>query len=483
MRKKKKGILRRLLRGLLWLLSFAVLYSIILGYLPFAHAPALTDELGQEAEARAEEMSCDIETADRAAILETRTQALDERIRLISQAKRELILTTYDCRDGQSTRDILCAVLKKADEGVHVRILIDGVAGRFFVMGRPLFRAVAAHPNVEVRFYNLFTYVIAWRHMGRMHDKYIIVDDLAYILGGRNTFDYFLGEYPAPTHSRDRETLVYNAAHGTAAGDASSLYQVKNYFESIWNGKFVLPFRPHVRDARRDAVYAELNARRDALAAASPELFRPVDYADMTVKTRGIWLIHNPTTIYAKQPTVFAQLTALMARAEKSVTIHSPYCVMNDYTRGVFTDLCGKVPVTLMVNAVENGQNIVASGDYLFHRKEVLGTGFRVLEYAGGDSYHGKSIAIDDDIAIIGSYNQDLRSTYVDTELMLVVRSRDINAELRANMEALHRDCQERLPDGTAVVPEGLTMPALSFGRGLAMRVIGAAMQLVRNIV
>ena len=483
MHRKKKGILKRILRSILWLLILGTLYSIVVGYLPFAHAPALSDALRDEAESRAEEMAHDIETDDRAAILETRTQALDERIRLISQAKRELILTTYDCRDGESTRDILCAVLKKADEGVRVRILIDGVAGRFFVMGKPLFRAIAAHPNIEVRFYNLFTYVIAWRHMGRMHDKYVIVDDLAYILGGRNTFDFFLGEYPAPTHSRDRETLVYNAAHGTEAGRKSSLYQVKDYFESIWNGRYVFPFSPRMRDDRREAVYAELNTRRETMASRTPELFEAVDYSAMTVETRGIWLIHNPTTIYAKQPTAFAQLTALMRQAKESVVIHSPYCVMNDFTRSVYREICSAVPVTLMVNAVENGQNIVASGDYLFHRQEVLDTGFRVLEYAGGDSYHGKSIAIDGDIAIIGSYNQDLRSTYVDTELMLVVRSATINAELRANMEALHADCQERLPDGTAVVPDGLTVPALPFGRGLAMRAIGAIMQLVRNIV
>ena len=30
--------------------------------------------------------------------------------------------------------------------------------------------------------------------MGRLHDKYLIVDDTAYIVGGRNTYDYFLGE-------------------------------------------------------------------------------------------------------------------------------------------------------------------------------------------------------------------------------------------------------------------------------------------------
>ena len=479
MKRRKRGLPRRILRGFALLVLLALVYTLAVGYAPFARAPELSLEAQARVEARVETMSQDVETADRAAILETRTEALDERIRLINQARRELILTTYDCRDGESTRDVLCAVLARADDGVKVRILVDGVAGRFFLMSSETFRAVAAHENIEVRFYNLFTYWQAWKHMGRMHDKYLIADNTAYILGGRNTFDYFLGEYPAPTHSLDREALVYNS---DGSGE-SSLFEVKDYFEGIWNGGAAKAFSPAVSGERRDLVYAELNQRREAIRSAKPGLFEPADYASMTVETQGIWLIHNPTGIYAKQPEGFAQLTGLMRRAEKDIVVHSPYVVLNDESRRTLSDIAAKVPVTLMVNAVENGQNIVASSDYLIHRDEVLSTGMRILEYAGGDSYHGKSMAIDDHISIIGSFNLDLRSTYVDTELMLVIRSPEINARLRAHMEALHADCQERLPDGSASVPAGLRVPALSFGRRAAMAVLGPVLQLVRNIV
>ena len=478
-KKKRRHPLRRLLRWILCIILLSTVYSIVGGYLPFSRTPALSAEEQAWVDARVEEMSRDIETGDRAAILESRTEALDERIRLINQARRELIYVSYDCRDGESTRDILCAMLQRADEGVRVRMLIDGVAGRFFLMGNPTFRAFAAHPNVEVRFYNLFTYWQAWKHMGRMHDKYVIADDTAYILGGRNTFDYFLGEYPAPTHSRDREALVYNA-DGSAD---SSLFQVRAYFEEIWSGGDARPFSPGVPEDRRDSAYAALYERRADILKRQPHLFEPADYAAVTLPTRGVWLIHNPTTIFAKKPLVFAQLTGLMARAKNEIVLHSPYVVLNDDTRKTLAGIAAKVPVTLMVNAVENGQNVVASSDYILHKDEVLSTGIRVLEYAGGDSYHGKSMVIDDDIAVIGSFNLDLRSTYVDTELMLALRSPELNAQLRAHMEALHGDCREVLPDGSGVVPEGLTIPALSFGRRCALALLGPVLQLARNIV
>ena len=34
--------------------------------------------------------------------------------------------------------------------------------------------------------------------MSRMHDKYVIVDDSLYLLGGRNVYDSFLGAQDGP---------------------------------------------------------------------------------------------------------------------------------------------------------------------------------------------------------------------------------------------------------------------------------------------
>ena len=113
----------------------------------------------------------------------------------------------------------------------------------------------------------------------------------------------------------------------------------------------------------------------------------------------------------------------------------------------------------------------------------MLSTGVRLLEYAGGDSYHGKSIAIDDDISIIGSFNMDLRSTYVDTELMVVIRGEAINAQLRPNMAALHADCRQVIDEATSINPQTVAIPPVPFLKMLALRLNGALIQLVRHLV
>ncbi len=480
-RKRRK---HRILRAVLLLLLALLLFQIVGGYAPFAHAPELSADNAAAIEARADEMQADVDSPDRATILETRGEALDERVRLIHRARREIIITSYDCRDSESARDILCAALERADAGVQVRMLVDGLTGLASVKRQPLFRAFDTHENVEIRLYNPPWFFLPRQHMGRMHDKYVIVDDVGYILGGRNMFDHFLGEYESPsgTYSNDREALVYNAAHGTSAGDASSLYALRDYFEAIWAASDALSGRD-VPASRRERLLNELRTRYDALVADRPELFAPADYEAKTLPTRGVWLVSNPINTDAKQPVVFETLCALMERAQRDVVIHSPYAVLNGAMRSRLAAIAGRVPVTLMINAVENGANVAAGGDYLYHRGEVIATGMNVLEYAGGDSYHGKSLAIDGDLSVIGSFNLDLRSTYVDTELMLVIRGEEVNALLRGHMEALHADCRRVLDERTDEVPEGLEIPPLSFGRKLALRLIGGVMQLFRNLV
>ena len=132
------------------------------------------------------------------------------------------------------------------------------------------------------------------------------------------------------------------------------------------------------------------------------------DYEAVTKPTQGEILLSGQTGIYGKEPRVFYMLSELMASAKERVIIHTPYAVCNDYMYETLTELCRQVPeVTMMVNSVANGNNLVASSDYL-KKKHIVETGLNIYEYDGELSVHGKSIVIDDDISIVGSYNLGL---------------------------------------------------------------------------
>lgn len=62
-----------------------------------------------------------------------------------------------------------------------------------------------------------------------------------------------------------------------------------------------------------------------------------------------------------------------------------------------------------------------------------------MLEWMGGQSMHTKTMLIDGSTSIVGSYNLDLRSTYLDTEFMLVIDSPAVNEQLREHFEQMAR--------------------------------------------
>ena len=188
----------------------------------------------------------DEEGPDRAMLMETNQSAWDERIRLMNLAEDRIVMSTFDMRAEESTKDIAAMLLHKADEGVKVQILVDGVSGVVRMEGRELFYALSSHPNIEIKLYNRLNILQPWKSQGRMHDKYVIVDETAYILGGRNTFDYFIGEYETVHRSYDREVLIYNTEGSQGGGrTASSLYH------GIWMSAHIFTKMPPLQSSLR----------------------------------------------------------------------------------------------------------------------------------------------------------------------------------------------------------------------------------------
>ena len=126
----------------------------------------------------------------------------------------------------------------------------------------------------------------------------------------------------------------------------------------------------------------------------------------------------------------------------------------------------------------------LASSDYVRHKQELVDTGLEIHEYIGKISYHGKSIAIDDRLAIVGSFNMDMRSTYLDTELMLVIDSPEVTQALKASMDVL--DAQAAVvadAEHYRSLPNGMAEPSLSTGKQVVQFFTGWALELGRFLL
>lgn len=463
-----------------------VLYLVIGMMVPFWHLKKVGTDYQESFSV--EQFYGNYISVDRAAIVESSMDALDERIRLINSAKERIIMSTFDMRPGESTRDVLCMLQEAADRGVKVQILVDGISGLIRMEGKNLFYAVAANPNIEIKIYNKPNPLKPWTIHGRMHDKYLIIDDKYFLLGGRNTFDYFLGDYIEDDKSLDREVLIYNTAYGTVRSLESSLNQVEDYFHEIWDMDVCRLFHDDTQLLDEKGVQSEVNVLKKRYAQIKrdkPELFvEDGHYDQITVPIKKATLVSNPKGIYGKEPEVWYQLKELMLNAKDKVIIHTPYAVLSSEMSEGMEEISKKnIDFTMMINSVENGDNFVASSDYLLHKGGIIDTGVQLYEYDGGDSYHGKSILIDDNISVVGSYNLDLRSTYVDTELMLVVDSEELNAGLAEKMGNLQKKSRKVLDKKNYEVPPGLVVADVPIWKRVAWAVTGVVLQPFRVLV
>jgi len=299
-----------------------------------------------------------------------------------------------------------------------------------------------SHENVEAGVYNLPNLKNIWRGNYRMHDKYLIVDDKMYLLGGRNTNDIFLGSYPGGKNV-DREILVYQG--GTEEGE--SLQDLQEYFEEIWNSPYVEKAKTK-KPKNIGEQQTFLKKRYQELCTGQDKLIGYDNWLEDTYAVNKITLLHNGIQAGKHEPVMLGYLEHIMADS-KDVMLQTPYVICDEQMYEVLENTAQSAKVRIILNAVEQGTNPWGCSDYLNHKNDILDCGVTVYELMNEPAVHTKTIAVDDQISVIGSYNYDIRSTYLDTELMLVIDSRELNAHIRSMNQDYMGKSREVFPDGT----------------------------------
>ncbi|MCD7857701.1 MAG: phospholipase D-like domain-containing protein [Clostridiales bacterium] len=433
------------------LLVLFVIYVLVGAILPVSKQKEVSEDY--QSSFSVDDFYSEEASGDRATLLMDNEDALESRIRMIAAAQERIILSTFDIRSDEAGMQVLSALYAAAERGVAVQLLADGMRSLTNMEGNPYFYALSSHENVEIRIYNQINLLKPWTIMGRLHDKYIIVDDDLYLLGGRNTFDYFLGDTDG-WRNFDWDVLVYYTGQGEG-----SMAQLEAYFETVWDSENCTVFHNSARLANTGSVKraaATLTEVYAALQEEQPELFTAYDYEANTVETDKITLLSGDTNIFSKESKVYYAVCQLMENAEENVSIHTPYVICNDAMTEEFGTLSSLVPsVQLMTNSPANNSNPFGAAYYQADRLKVVEQGITLLEYHGDYSYHGKVIAIDDDLSLVGSFNFDMRSVYLDTELMLAVDSEDLNAMLREDMAYYEAQAATVVDEDTTVLPNG----------------------------
>lgn len=272
-----------------------------------------------------------------------------EKLRAIDNAKEKIELANYRFVLDESGKRLMASLVEAAKRGVKIDIILDGNTVFMNLGKNNYYLALANYPNVTMKIYNPMNPLKPRSLMGRMHDKYMIVDDELICLGGRNIENRFMRDHGLITY--DWDILAYYKKR--ASDDA--LTELNDYFYDIFqNGK-------RNKDINKVLIFANNKNEKEILSElegiylddkkVNPENYQDLAYENILTKVDKISLIKNPINIYSKEPTAFYQISKLLKNADKGVSIHTPYFIGNKYMYQNLEDISTKTPTRLFTNS------------------------------------------------------------------------------------------------------------------------------------
>lgn len=269
---------------------------------------------------------------------------------MIGTAKESIVLSTFDLRADDNGTKILAALNCAAARGVKIQLLIDGIYQQLFLAGSSDFQALASYENVEVGVYNPVTPVNLFKVNYRMHDKYLIVDEKMYLLGGRNSNDIFLGDQTKGINE-DRDILVYD----TSEGQGESLNQLEDYFHKIWKESCV-----SIKNGKQSSRYTDAYRHMEEIYISLLKRYNDIEtysaWEKDTIEANKITLINNGIEAGRKTPQVLQTIQYLTENADH-VIIQTPYVICNGYMYDVLQGISDHAKLQIVLNAVEKGSN------------------------------------------------------------------------------------------------------------------------------
>ena len=169
--------------------------------------------------------------------------------------------------------------------------------------------------------------------------------------------------------------------------------------------------------------YAETGAVLDLQRRGSPEPPGPESVRGVTCQV----VPSGPGFVTENNLRMFNQL---LYAAQERISLTSPYFVPDESLLYAVTTAAQRgVAVELFVSAV--GDQFMVDHAQRSYYDALLTAGVRIYRYPGPYVLHSKHFTIDDDVAVIGSSNMDMRSFSLNYEVTVMMLGRDVVERLR----------------------------------------------------
>ncbi len=378
--------------------------------------------------------------------------AMRWRLLLADMAEETLDMQYFIWKDDASGDLLLDRLIKAADRGVRVRILIDDI----YIIG--VDRTVAAlsqHPQIEVRLFNPMEgrsssiIMFALEFLGnieelnhRMHNKLIVADNRFAIVGGRNIGKEYFGLNPKHNFT-DFDVVAF----GPVAKKVSASFDI------YWNNQWAYPGEALLQNYKNQELLPRLREELQEHLVEKEKLLVEFQQQnqdwntlllklDQNMKSGTSKVIYDEPLVGEDIPPVqlVETLGELAVNAQHELLISTPYFIPHEDFYQDVPDLISRgVRVVILTNSLGSTNLPIVHSGYKKHRKNLIEMGVELFEMrhdatARGKfdtppvqskafGLHAKYMIIDHKVTFVGSLNLDPRSIYINTEMGLIIDS------------------------------------------------------------
>ncbi len=346
----------------------------------------------------------------------------------LKRARKFIFLEYFIIDKGYMWGTILDVLKRKAEDGVEVRVMYDGMCAiSLLPYGYP---QELRKYGIKCKMANAVKPFLSTTQNNRDHRKICVIDGKTAFTGGVNLADEYINKKVRFGHWKDTAIML--------KGDAVQSFTVM--FLEMWN----------VNERKAENFRRYMTPKRKELKR---ELGYVIPYADSPFDNENVG-----EEVYFH----------ILNHAKKYVHIMTPYLILDNEMITTLTRVAksGIDVVIIMPHIPDKWYAFVVAQTYY---QELIESGVQIYEYTPG-FVHAKVFVSDDDTAVVGTINLDYRSLYLHFECGAFIYN---NSEI----DRIERDFQQTLGHSHKV-----TLMEVK-NRTMLTKVVGQVLRLVAPLM
>ncbi|WPU66253.1 phospholipase D-like domain-containing protein [Peredibacter starrii] len=453
-------------------------------------------------------VASNLAVADEMRFLRADKDALQARVDIVQEAKKEILVEYYSVWNDDQAIGGMALLIDAAKKGIKVKVILDSlsttVPKKTFAALLALANEGEVSKNLEIKEYNPLSFNL-FKATHRDHAKMLIADGETLITGGRNIGDKYFGVNRRRNFS-DLDLM--------AKGNVAKL--ARENFLTTWNSPAVKTLRLgkysperlaqgsctafknqeecEIQRVKSNEKFESEKARilevkEEVMTYEEGDLVVPYSgndwFKDAYVIDDVKFMSHGAENLVSKETAYLNEdLLKAVANAKEDVNIISPYLMPTPNLMKVFADLRSKgVRIRIITNSMNSTDNLFAQAGYRELKFKLIEMGLEIYEYNGPDTIHAKTAVVDNRVVLIGTYNIDPRSAFINREIGVIIND-EFQTGLANDLTHIIQGFRENSTlVGKDGVPHNLDieMKGVSKKKRALLKVISKLLPLIRN--